>query len=476
MLPANKLFRGTIASLWLALASCALDPTVPDVLQIKPSNEETLVSPTASVEIVFSLPMEKNRTEGAFSLTTSGSLVEGDFKWKDKTLVFTPKDSFKPGARYILEVTTEAVTEKGSRLGKKLMCWFESGVSGSYPSASLSSPNTSVIDAARPVIEISFTRDMNQDKVEENFSLSPDPGGTFEWANSKTLRYLLRADLTYLSEYRVKIAKTASDSQGYSLAKDFVAYFTYGTPSTPPTFLGAYRLGDASLPIQSRYFVSYQSGVSKFSDLVFHFSREMSLSSFQDGFSISPSIEGRYEKVDDGEGHKIIFYPTGDFEIGKTYRITLSGEIKDSANFKIGKENTVSFVVNAADSTAPTLSSVVDAVARTWVTSDINTFAFTTNQIDLTLTFAPSSGAGMEATSVQDNLSIFRFAGTGGSGSEGTIRSFAWNGTSTILSLSIASLARSNYYRLRLAGGTSGAMDSHTNRLAQDVVYLFYLQ
>lgn len=472
----NKLISSLAVAGLFALGSCTLDPTVPEIVQITPSNEETLVSPTTSVEIHFSLPMEKNRTESAFSLTTSGSRVEGDFKWKERTLTFTPKDSLKPGARYILEVTTEAVTEKGSRLGKKLLIWFESGQSGTYPTATLRSPASSVVDAARPVIEITFSREMNEDKVEENFALSPDPGGTFEWADAKTLRYLLRADLAYLSEYRVKIAKAACDSQGYGLAKDFVAYFTYGTPSTPPVFLGTYRLGDATLPIQTRYFTSYQNGVSKFSDLVFHFSREMSLSSFQDGFSINPSLEGRYEKVDDGEGHKILFYPNGDFEIGKTYRITLSGEIKDTGNFKIGKESSVSFVVNAADSVAPTLSSLVDSSARTWNSSDINTFAFAASTIDLTLTFTPSLGAGMEATSVQDNLSIYRFAGVGGSGSEGTIKSYSWNGGSTVLSLSLASLARSNYYRLRLAGGTSGAMDSHTNRMTQDAVYLFYFQ
>lgn len=458
------------------LTSCSefFDPTIPQVSAVTPAHESTLASTNTVVTVAFTEPMDHVRTEKAFTLSVGGARVDSDFRWVENDLSCIPRTPLKAGFRYSVEVLADAVNARGMRLKYRHQSWFEVGSPGLYPTVLLTSPATAVITNFRPEITLVFSRPMDRKKTEQAFTLSPDPGGHFSWPDDKTLKYLLHADFSWLSEITVRLSKSACDQGGYGLEEDFRSSFTCGNPSSAPEFRGVYALGDVRLPISTRYFSLDQSGVSRYLGLVFHFSKAIDRPSFESGLSVSPSIDGRFEATNDSEGHKILFYPTAPLVAAKTYRLTLSGTIKDADGQTLGQNQTLAFTTDNSDSIPPSVASLSSGGLSPWVADQVNGWAGTVSGMDLTLRWNTAEGVGMDIASVQQGASLSRFAGVGGYGAEGTILGWIWDGERKTVTLSLTNLALSNYYRLRLASGQSGCRDGRTNAMQSDSVWLFY--
>ncbi len=76
-------------------------------------------------------------------------------------------------------------------------------------------------------IELVFDRPMDQDAVEEAFTISPQVDGTFEWQDERTLRFKPATPLERDASYEVYVGAAAKDSDGQSL--DGAYYFQFRT-------------------------------------------------------------------------------------------------------------------------------------------------------------------------------------------------------------------------------------------------------
>ncbi len=122
-----------VLTVWL-LAACAQPPwkqttVTPEAVEVWPpvvtnyqpaSGQE--VSPDALITIRFDQPMERRRTEDAFSIEPS---VNGSFIWQDvRTLLFRPRASLSVGTEYRVRIAESARSLAGTTLAAPLEFTF----------------------------------------------------------------------------------------------------------------------------------------------------------------------------------------------------------------------------------------------------------------------------------------------------------------------------------------------------------------
>jgi len=470
---ARPLLAALLPSLLLAGCAELFDPAIPRILDVSPAEGSNASAANLAVSVAFSAPMDRPRTEKAFSLTVGGARVETAFRWVDAVLVAEPRAPLQAGFRYAIEVLPDAVDTRGMRLKNRHASWFTVGTPGLHPGALLASPAGAMTTNRRPQLTLAFSRPMDPKKTEEAFSISPDPGGHFAWADPQTLNYVLHGDFSWFTEVVVRLGAAARDADGYGLEADFRASFTCGFAAAAPRFLGVFAQGDARAPVSERYFGQDQGGVSRYLGFVFHFSAPVDRSSFESGLSFNPSIDGRFEATNDLEGPKILFHPSAPLSALKTYRLTLSGSIKNAEGQSLGQDQTLAFTTDGADSTPPAIETLTGG-GLAWALDAVNAWGGAVGGFDLVLRWSTASGVGMDIAAVQQSTTLSRFAGVGGPVSEGTIRGWIWDGEHRTATLSLTNLAPSNYYRLRFASGVSGCRDTRSNTLAADSQWLFY--
>lgn len=93
-----------------------LDPSPPAPVVVGHWPTGTGVDPGATVSVIFSVAMDRESTEGAFTLSPE---VEGGFLWSDgdKRLTFVPDGELAEGTEYTVRVTAEAKSVEGTPLG-----------------------------------------------------------------------------------------------------------------------------------------------------------------------------------------------------------------------------------------------------------------------------------------------------------------------------------------------------------------------
>ncbi|MFC1504749.1 Ig-like domain-containing protein [Spirochaetota bacterium] len=448
---------------------------IPLIISVEPEHEVNEVLPDSSIEIRFSREMDHVSVENAFSLTKSTVKMKGDFEWEDDVMTFTPHSHMSPGYTYYITVSRNAKSNNGTKIKSKHISSFTVGTKNIYPRITAISPaNGCVINIDRPDIILTFDRDMDKDTVEESFSITPGVNGRYEWTSSKVLKFALLADISYYTEYQIKVGKEAACINGYKMEDDFNSFFRYGSALVIPSLLGIFRLGDAAFPISDRYFAYNETNVSKFTDLVFHFNTEMDRISVENGCSISPYIDGSYEKTNDVEGNKIIFRPDEELVQNTTYSITLSESIHDIYNVQIDKEYRIYFTVSGADSLPVQITNLIAYGNVYWQQNTLTNITNTSFPVDVF--FKPAMGASMDISSVQENISIVRFAGIKGTNYAGTLSSFLWSAGDTVMSMNVSYIAAGNYYKLTFRGGEGGIKDTFGNYMEADVIYMFYFE
>jgi subtilisin family serine protease len=116
--PVPERYYGYLSWAGLATAAPAPDLTAPSVTAVSPPNGATGVSTGSRVSISFNEPMDKEATQGAFSLvnSTDGGEVGGSFSWSGNTMTFAPLSLLPGGTTYVATVGAEAADPAGNHL------------------------------------------------------------------------------------------------------------------------------------------------------------------------------------------------------------------------------------------------------------------------------------------------------------------------------------------------------------------------
>lgn len=171
-------------------------------------------------------------------------------------------------------------------------------------------------------VEVEFTEAMDRNSVEENFSVSPEVSGWFEWQGDKRLVY--HPDkFSYDTDYRVMIARGTKSAQGGFLEEEVVGEFeTIGAVEVARVF-----------PAQGWRGVDVKSGIE------LGFDQEVDERSVLGKVRLEPAVEGNWE----WQGEALVFEPSGQLEFGKDYQVIVEAGVKSVQGLDLEGEYSSSF-------------------------------------------------------------------------------------------------------------------------------------
>ncbi len=185
-----------------------------------PSTTQEAVSPSSSIAFGFSEEMDPQDVAEHFAILPH---VEGDLAWTDGYLVFSPTGKMEPGARYTISVAG-AHDAEGDVLGGQESFSF---IVQSGAQLTKSTPERGATDVEAAVVEMWFSRPMDEDATNAAFALidtatAAPVGGHLTW-NDKRTKITFVPDRSFAGgrTYAVTLAKGAKDVDGNSVRTEW---------------------------------------------------------------------------------------------------------------------------------------------------------------------------------------------------------------------------------------------------------------
>lgn len=181
------------------------------------------------LEIVFSEPMDVQKTEEAFSLSPH---TYGYFSWNagHTIMQYVLTGEMEYGTQYHLTLSGGACDAAGNELAEPCSIIFITGddftppeVQGMYDAGTVPPPYWSTTAMNEGVsketnIAVSFSEPMNRSVTEGAFSLQPSTSGVFTWnAGSTIMVFSPEEALTPGAAYVIKVDTSAQDRNGRRL-------------------------------------------------------------------------------------------------------------------------------------------------------------------------------------------------------------------------------------------------------------------
>lgn len=197
----------------------------PQILSIRPSNNQDDVLLDQQVVVHFSQPMDIGSTNEAFYMLYGGERVSGDIQWDEAatTLTFIPIDLLRLDATYIINIAETARGAAGEAT-------LDQGYSQNFRTVPF--PR---IESTRPAngdrdvtpgrgVSINFASPMNMDTLEGKIVIEPEPEEWLPVVNgnrSLSLSFRTRP----LTQYRITVLAGAEDIYGNAIPTDYTFAF-----------------------------------------------------------------------------------------------------------------------------------------------------------------------------------------------------------------------------------------------------------
>ena len=207
----------------------------PEVVTVEPENQRVRVDPTTPITVTFNMPMDTASVEAATSLTEEGGAVATvGFEWlqDNRVVVLTPAEMLPLGTQFTLTVAASATSANGAATMPRDHTSRFTTVP--FPAVINTLPaDGSVADIWQRGVSIEFASPMNDETIEDQIVVSPDPGdidyfiSQWEEGYSVYLDFELEPEV----EYTVTVPGTAADPYGNTLGEDYT--FTFSAPPFP---------------------------------------------------------------------------------------------------------------------------------------------------------------------------------------------------------------------------------------------------
>ncbi len=256
---AFALVAATLLTSLAGLAGCGgsgttpppADTTPPAVVDSAPADGALGVLTTASVDLVFSEPMDAASVEAAFVLTGPSGPVAGTMTWDAARTAarFSASSPLQPGQAFTASLGAGAHDLAGNPVAGASFSFTTAGVPevvDQYPLEGWTDVSTGV------EVRVTFGSTMDPASLQAAFSLSTGGGapvaGTFRFVESEgyNLYFAPAARLLPSTVYDVVITTAATDALGTPLSTAYHLSFTTGAPlqrtltvgNSPATFWG----------------------------------------------------------------------------------------------------------------------------------------------------------------------------------------------------------------------------------------------
>jgi hypothetical protein len=320
-----------------------------------------------SVSISFTGPMDRESVEAAFSTNPPS---EGTFHWgtfaADPTPVYYWDDRYfladaameNTGAEittytkivsftyrmarrdcysdttYTVTLSTAAKDTAGNFLEFPLTYQFSTVQSSSSQNTILTEPENGDIyvdPMSNASIMVTFPRRMNAASTEAAITMTPQTDVIYVWSELNQLRIYTGGPLRCSQLYTIEIDGSAQDLDGQALGQPFT--FSFET---------------APLEVENTSPQNGQIFVGTDDEIAFRFNSYIILSSVREAFSITPTINGTFERgygrYNSDSKDAVTFFPSGTFKVNTKYTVTLNTSVRDLHGTFLPENYTFSFV------------------------------------------------------------------------------------------------------------------------------------
>jgi hypothetical protein len=208
-------------------------PPHPIVVGHVPGVDATGVVVTTTVEVIFSVAMDRASTEGAFSLDS----ILGIFIWSldNTTVTFTPASPLAYDTFYSATISTAAMSQAGQYL-ESIYGWSFTTIEHTWPYVVSHAPSVDATDVlVTSPIQVTFSEPMDRASTQAAFSMTPFVLGSFSWdSGNLTVTFTPASSLAYDTVYTVTVSTEAMDLQGENMLAPYSWSFTTELPPPPP--------------------------------------------------------------------------------------------------------------------------------------------------------------------------------------------------------------------------------------------------
>ncbi len=308
-------------------------PRVEDTVPVEAAD---FVYANTPIVLVFNKEMERTSVEDAFSITPH---VNGSFAWEGTVATYVVDGFLEEATDYTFTLDTTAHDSDGIPLLEPLMVNFTTGYGKDvYPPNIVESvASRAPLDA---VVRLRFDEPMERRSVESAFSISPSVPGDLTW-EGLTLVFTPAGDLDYDTLYTLRIATTARDLGGNTMASEWVSTFRTVRDTEPPRVLSWHPAMSAT-------------DVSLVANVTLSFTEDVDPASLAGALLTEPPVS--WDQVWDGA--VVTLEPRHPLEEGTNYTLTVTTDLVDVRGNPLAAPFELVFLTaGSSDRVAPSLLS-----------------------------------------------------------------------------------------------------------------------
>lgn len=348
----NKAVCAVLCHISAFCVSCDFANLNPIEFSMNPAEQNlTLLTRDTPVSVTFDSEMNRKECESLLGVTSSFGYAEGDMVWNGNTLEFYPVGGWKPGVRYTFKMSGILSAKDGRQDSVHRAVGFYAETAAQAPYLVRVTPEngasvgTSAAEGA--VLHLVFSQEMDRMAVEDALVFEGVSDRKFDWLNDLEVEVYGEKQLSPWTSYRWSLSKDARDLAGIPLAAKYGGTFITDADRALPRVLkampllrsfvsdGSYSWRDTGLTLNDGLGFEHGIGVD--------FSKEMDAGSMLRAVQIEPSLSGRTEKV---SARRLVFIPERAPETGKTYRLTIRADTKDSGGLSLNEDYTEEFEID----------------------------------------------------------------------------------------------------------------------------------
>lgn len=322
-------------------------PAKPAVLSTTPLDGVAGFPTGAPVSMLFNIPMDKQKTQDAFRLSSSTGQVEGSFNWEWSRLSFQPRSPLKAG-KYTLNLSSTAESEEGVDLGSDHVVNFYVGNDVDAPRFLSSTPASGALDVdPASTIRLTFSEPIAYSSLADGLQVSPAFSYVISLENGGADIVLTPSNPLPVGTIRITLNQGLTDTTGNKLLNEATIAFTVGSDFIAP---GVISVRSGTQTLTENILVA---GINKSNPIEIRFSEAMNRISVEDSIQLSPAASLVFTWVSDEEVHiSTLLEPETRYEIriGSTARDLEGNSLERTAQFP--------FLTDHPDSVRPRLIEV----------------------------------------------------------------------------------------------------------------------
>lgn len=325
----------------------------PRVMAAYPPDGTKSLIPEQGIWILFDRPMDKGRTERAFSLTGPDGEIPGGFSWQARTrLEFHASRTLKEAGSYSIRVESSAESATGTDLNRQYRASFSLSADTKGPSLIHSRPGDGQEGVPKEAIpELEFSEPVSFASLDRGIQITPDFSYVLELesgtAESSTVKIRPASHLQTGLRYRIDLSRDIQDRHGNALQNPQVISFFTGSDHERP------RIESVQLSGEELEAGKILDGAKKSGPLQIFFSEPMNTVQVEENLSVA-NASGNISNISWNNAEDTVTVSVS-LDSESYYEVRVDTGAEDRAGNSLSNPETFPFFTDAIDSRRPEL-------------------------------------------------------------------------------------------------------------------------